>query len=284
MPPHERLLALGSVPPNKLQDARLQLHYAAQVLAATCDTALPHRDDDSHTALGWSDAHHALVTETLPGQLRLGLALSDLIILVIGADDQMTHKIPLNSLAMGDAIQQLKTILEPSSPSHYANGITPRDYDMPPHNIANGAAFSYQHPEPFQEVALYFELAYHSLAGVTKHMPGAGPIRVWPHHFDMASLVILEGDPTAGKSVGLGFSPGDANIAQPYFYVLPWPVEKGASLPEAGKRFHWEQKHFVGLVMEADEVLKLPAKHRVITLIDLLAESFVSARKLVTSP
>jgi hypothetical protein len=40
---------------RNLGDARLQLHHAAQLVAAMGISYLPHADDDSHTNLGWID-------------------------------------------------------------------------------------------------------------------------------------------------------------------------------------------------------------------------------------
>lgn len=45
------------------------------------------------------------------------------------------------------------------------------------------------------------------------------PVRCWPHHFDIATLHML-GD---GKTIGIGLSPGDDSIRDPYWYVNLWP-------------------------------------------------------------
>src|SRR3569833_667724 len=41
------------IPSTALRDARLELHYAAQVVAACADAWLPIRADDGHTAMEW---------------------------------------------------------------------------------------------------------------------------------------------------------------------------------------------------------------------------------------
>ena len=51
--------------------------------------------------------------------------------------------------------------------------------------------------------------------------PGPGPVRCWPHHFDIAVLVRLEeGAAESVRSIGVGCAPGDENYPEPYFYVI----------------------------------------------------------------
>ena len=44
---------VGTISPDALVDARLQLHHAAQLVAAVGATLLPPRPDDGHPNLGW---------------------------------------------------------------------------------------------------------------------------------------------------------------------------------------------------------------------------------------
>jgi len=44
---------LGTVSPDRLSEARLQLHWAAQLLSAPGVSMLPAEEDYSHTNLGW---------------------------------------------------------------------------------------------------------------------------------------------------------------------------------------------------------------------------------------
>ena len=48
---------------------------------------------------------------------------------------------------------------------------------------------------------------------------GATETQLWPEHFDIA---MSGGDEQAGQRANFGASPGDAAIAEPYFYVGPW--------------------------------------------------------------
>ena len=48
--------ALGAVLSGRLTEARLQLHFAAQLVSAPGTSLLPAEPDYSHTDLGWDPA------------------------------------------------------------------------------------------------------------------------------------------------------------------------------------------------------------------------------------
>src|SRR5437870_13151810 len=64
---------LGGVRGARLVDARVELHWAAQVIAAAGDGWVPRREDDSHTAMTWDPVRAALVAEQAPSGLALAL-------------------------------------------------------------------------------------------------------------------------------------------------------------------------------------------------------------------
>jgi hypothetical protein len=74
----------------------------------------------------------------------------------------------------------------------------------------------------------------------------SGPVQLWPHHFDLAMLWFsgrkvpgydpndLEKADYADEQMNFGFSTGDKDISQPYFYITayPWPKRlDGTDLP-----------------------------------------------------
>ena len=70
---------------------------------------------------------------------------------------------------------------------------------------------------------------------------GLGPIRIWPHHFDLGA--ILPG------TIGVGLSPGDAYYAEPYFYVTPpSPIDRGPAIAGGG---FWRTDGWTGAVLLA---------------------------------
>lgn len=79
--------------------------------------------------------------------------------------------------------------------------------------------------------------------------PGSNPdpIRLWPEHFDVATVL---GDEAAGTRANFGGSPGDADHAQPYLYVGPW-----ADPPDPADPF-WNARGFRGAELPHSELLE----------------------------
>jgi hypothetical protein len=78
--------------------------------------------------------------------------------------------------------------------------------------------------------------------------PGANadPIRLWPEHFDVATVL---GDEDAGTRANFGGSPGDATHPEPYLYVGPW-----SEPADAGNPF-WNAEGFTGAELGYAELL-----------------------------
>src|SRR5262249_62389310 len=55
----------------------------------------------------------------------------------------------------------------------------------------------------------------------------APPVRCWPHHLDLDTLVTV----APGRTTGVGFEPGDESYDEPYFYVSVYPAPDLAPLP-----------------------------------------------------
>jgi hypothetical protein len=75
--------------------------------------------------------------------------------------------------------------------------------------------------------------------------PNAAPVRCWPHHFDIATLVEV----AAGKTVGFGMDPGDVYYTEPYFYVNMYPFPSApptTTLPIGGS---WHSREWIGAVL-----------------------------------
>jgi hypothetical protein len=67
----------------------------------------------------------------------------------------------------------------------------------------------------------------------------ASEVRLWPEHFDIA----IDMD-----EVNYGFSPGDADHAEPYAYVGPWTAEVSGEL--------WNATSFRGAELTYGELLR----------------------------
>ena len=132
---------------------------------------------------------------------------------------------------------------------------------MPPHAVADGAAFDAP-AEALSELAGWFADADLVLQEVAQD-PQASAVRVWPHHFDIAVLHTLDPElgAEAGRSIGVGMTPGDGGYAEPYLYVTPYPYPEAPDVPElpAGG---WHTEGWFGAVLTGSEVTGRGAQQR----------------------
>ena len=79
---------------------------------------------------------------------------------------------------------------------------------------------------------------------------GGSEVRLWPHHFDIATLVELDpGGAESARSINVGLSPGDGAYPEPYWYVTPWPwpADQVPTLSVG----HWHTAGFSAAVLPA---------------------------------
>jgi hypothetical protein len=227
----------GSMDPHTLADARMQLHWAAQAVAGVGRTLNAPRADHSHTSFTWSDEHEALVQEPVDG-ITCGLRLRDLTVIVI---DVTLRELPLRGRTLDEAFAFLE--------SQFGKRLMRPDVDLPDHAVARAAVFD-ANVEHLAELARYYGNAAHVLGDVARSNPKAGPVRCWPHHFDIATLIALSGFGEEAHTVGAGLSPGDSGSPEPYYYVTPWPYPDPSRLGELSAG-HWNTVGWTGAVLPA---------------------------------
>ena len=211
--------------PKSLTDSRVQLHWAAQLLAAAADSMLERSPDDSHSNLAWDEANRSM-------EGRIGARIEfPTMNLVTASGDTFS--------LLGNTLEQARIWLD----EEVETELVLRDYDMPAHTVAEGAVFDVPQADR-DELAAWFTFGQQAMG------PIAG-CRIWPHHFDLGWLIEIEGP---NKSIGGGMSPGDGNFDQPYFYVNPYGVENPGELPSLTDGASWADGWF-GAVMTAEQIL-----------------------------
>jgi len=257
--------ALGRVDPETLVDARLQLHHAAQVVSALGTTFLEPRPDDSHPNLGWEDA--AFVGRALPGEagLRGALGAADLSLRLVDASSTVREQLELGGRSVEEAYAWLAAALGRQGMEPPASGLARPSYTIPEHPVASGAAFSLEPRESFSELASWYTDAAMAISEVGATAEEATELRVWPHHFDLGLLVVLESDAqgSATKTIGVGLSPGDESHAQPYLYVSPWPYPSPERLPGLPPPVQWHTDGHTSAILRGSDLAALdPAQQR----------------------
>jgi hypothetical protein len=216
-----------------LAEARLVTHWAAQLVAAPGTTLAERRPDDSHGSLECMDG--VLTGVPIAGGRRAALRPATLTLEVLGGGEVL----PLPGQTLASALQWLSQAL--GAP------LDCPDHELPAHPVGQGAPFPPVTPA-LAQLAAWFASAHRVLDAVAAAEPGATPVRCWPHHFDVATLIRL--DPAGTRTVGVGLSPGDGSYPEPYWYVTPWPYLRPDQLPAlpAGR---WHTEGWVGAVLGA---------------------------------
>jgi hypothetical protein len=240
---------VGAIAPSALGDARLELHHAAQIAVSAAISYVPARADDSHTALTWSTELGALTTEpiTTPGGLRIALQIADLSLHAVRSGE-VIRSLSLPGHSVDEAHAWLRDVAKEA-------GLEPerltarKHYTIPSHPVASGAPFSGGKQGELSELARYWSNAAGYLEEFARATQGASSVRTWPHHFDIATLIELTGEPR--RTVGVGQSPGDDSYSEPYWYVGPYPYPSTEALPPIEGGGHWHTTGWVGATLPA---------------------------------
>ncbi len=241
---------LGAVDPCELTDARLQLHWAAQAAAGVGKLLLPHQADYGEQSFQWLAGHRVLAQGAVEGRFRSAVRPSPAALVLLDGDGAALAELPLEGRTVDEAYAWIKAEVERLAGRPLEKPLERPGKDFPAHPVGNGAVFSTAGPG-FAELGRYYADADRVLRAVAERNPGASPVRCWPHHFDIATLILLDISDQAGedaetaRSIGVGFSPGDGGIPEPYLYVLPGrrrrPMPCRSSRVAAGRpRVGWE--------------------------------------------
>jgi hypothetical protein len=248
-------LRLGAIPPTDLAATRLELHWASQLPAAVGIARATPSDDFAHHALTWDAAHHALVSAPVPGRrpYRAGLRLSEQALLLLNGKNSLFDTLPLAGVTLREGLAWLERASALYT-GEDAPALARPEHELPDHPVARGAPFGALDAARAGEIARWFESLSAVLRELVRERP-ASPVRVWSHHFDLDSVLDLG----RGRTLGLGFSPGDDSYAEPYLYVLPNPAPDERALVPLPAPMEWVTEGWVGAVLRGSALAPLSA-------------------------
>ncbi len=247
---------LGAVAPRSLTDARLQLHWAAQVAAAVGHTFGTPRPDDSQSSFEWQSARRILVGQPVgpAPPVRAALRPSDLTLLLADVSGAQLAASRLAGMTLDQTYAWMERALAKEAQGLPGSSLERRDYEMPAHDVADGGAFGAPDPA-FEELGRWYSMAATLLAQLRAEGPNVSPVRCWPHHFDIGVLLAIDPESTPNaRSIGVGLSPGDGSYSEPYWYVNLWPVPERAEFPPLDLG-HWHADGWRGAVLTGTELV-----------------------------
>ena len=254
---------LGAVTPRKLANAHRQPHQAAQWLARFARGCLTPAEDDSHTSLEWRRDLHMMVTQEADAagrRVAMGLDPRDLV-LVFLVDGRAEATLALHGLTDAAAGDWVRSALRDLGRDPEALD-APSPYDLPSSPYAQSAAYdSHRDVAALAESARYLDNAAMLLAGLVEThrdmKPGPAPVRLWPHHFDLATIITLEEGPfETARAVGAGLAIPDKLYKEFYFYTYPWPREPRKGLPKLRANCSYQYDGFFGAVQTMSKLVR----------------------------
>jgi len=250
----EEWLPLGKRAPDELSDARLQLHHLVQILAAFGGTFAEAEEDDSHRAATWTPemgGFQSRVAE-IAGPVSMVVCPFPLQIQIRAGGDLHRYVLPGHTLgeAWDWAERELAALLGRSDVE-----LQRPEFEIPDHRVAHHALFD-ANPSALEELSRWYDDASIILGRVQRECPEeASPIRSWPHHFDIATLLDFGSGPDGEpRTIGVGLSPGDDGRNEPYLYVAPWPRPETTPNEELPAGC-WQELGWVGAILPGGELV-----------------------------
>ncbi len=246
---------LGTVPPQKLKEAKLELHRVVQIVADVGRTYAVIKPDDAHTNLEYLPDHTALAGQWTPGRrtARALLQISTMELVIEGTDGDrrmILGVLPLANVRSKDAWAWTDTVLKDHLGPRRFTPLSRFEFPLPPGPGAGTRPFRGEPEEHFQELACWYANAHALLESLKRTFKGASEVRCWPHHFDIAfRLPVARGSGRAKGSIGIGLSPGDDAYGEPYWYVTPWPLPDSPELPALPRGGQWQDRSWTGAVL-----------------------------------
>lgn len=241
--------------PHSFTESRLQLHYAVQLIAATGAALAEPKPDYSHASLRWDTSSRWFVGAPIAAAQPFKVAIDPLTLTVMMLDDRGEKQTAFSLIhrTLEDGFDWLRQeIAQRGADAERVMMLSYPPDDFPDHPLAHAAKFDDQ-TEARTALVEFYAITYARLQNIVNSIPMASPVYVWPHHFDMATLISLPTSHGEPESIGIGFSPGDKTYAEPYWYVSPYPYPEAEKLPPLTVGF-WHTTDWVGAVLLASQL------------------------------
>jgi len=227
--------AIGYAEHAALVDAWRQIHHAAQGLVELGKSWGDLRDDDAHSALAWSETDGGWINTgrgddtTVLGWLDFGGAS----VWLERAEPQEGAWIELEGRTVADVRAWVRATAERLAGSGPRHEAVPAP-DLPDHATARGKPLTLTDVDARGDLEAIYEGAGLLLQALRESLgerhgaaEDAAAPRLWPHHFDAASLFVVARDGTGAmtRTIGVGVTPPDGIEPAGYWYVSPWAEE-----------------------------------------------------------
>ncbi|MEQ9300849.1 MAG: DUF5996 family protein [Cyclobacteriaceae bacterium] len=240
-----------------LRDTRKTLHQTVQIVSAFPRHLLPHDPTDGTASLEWNPEDKALQSIPVPNshdlEMRSGLSFKDFL-LTIKYADMSCDKFHILGKSVNAGMDWLKRELKKMA---FASESLTLDLPYEIESYDNAASLMVN-KRACKEYARLYGNTFQALSELVDNFPEAHDIRCWPHHFDLATLIPVGTDDKGEitKSIGVGLSPGDEGVEEPYLYVNVWPdIELEVLQQHVLPAGRWNTEGWSGAVLTYTELL-----------------------------
>ncbi len=266
---------------EKLKEVKDQFHLGVQNVAAVGRKFLEENKEDKNATLVWIPEYQRLAGKWIDGSIRFrsSIGFSDFAVHLVDE-----HVNSISSFTLHDKSHPKVMVWLEEQIAHFgldtSQLILNLPYDLPEYLAGVGKPFAIEEMEIAIELGHYFHNG-HLIADEVRKAYNASRVQCWPHHFDISTQITVNntGNPETSSYVNVGLSPGDEEIAVPYFFAAPWPYPPTNELPKLthGK---WVDEHWVGAVLPAPELIGKEDQYKSVR--RFMSESFAVFRKLMT--
>lgn len=234
-------------------------HRAVQYIAAVGISYGQEQEDDGHTTLAWySDRAAMAALEVVDAEdIRFALNVLDHSLQCWDQDGHTIGDLGLD----GSDHQQVMEWMRYHLKSHGADPEVLK-YDFHYHLDVHEERGAFPSPDEKELVDLarirtLADTALHDALGEHRH----DPIRIWPHHFDTGSQVVVA-ETDAGErtgTIGVGLAVPDEIMPVHYLYASPWSKEGDARMTDLPELTigEWRSGDFNGAVCAAHHLTAL---------------------------
>lgn len=246
---------------EKLDLVRRQFHRAIQNVSAVGRRFSPNSRNDEHAVLTWIPGLSRLAGQWVKGNITFRSSISFNSFSIFLVDEKV---VTLSEFDLqGKTHRQVMLWLEEQIGKFglkASNLAMKLPYELPSYETYNSDPFHIESMDYARELGSYYHNAYVTIRSLRQEF-GGGPIKVWPHHFDLAMDQVIKdsGDPETTTKISLGMSPGDETYTMPYFYINTWPHVDALRCSPLSNGM-WISENWTGAVLPARDILGLTSE------------------------
>ena len=190
-----------------MQEARLSLHFAVQPIASMGESIVEPQADFSHTSMEYNPEKNTFLGARLQQSgIRVGLDIENMYLFLIDSQENILSDQKVFGATLNDLFDWLSNSLSLKGIANKGLGF-PSYPEFPEHSLKNNAVFDENHIEDIRLIHLFYKNSFYLFQDFLDiHLAKFFPIRIWPHHFDMATLISFKEGYLKESSIGIGFS------------------------------------------------------------------------------